>query len=253
MILTALGTGTAAPEPDRVCSGYLLETGELRLLMDCGPGVVHRMARLGIEWRTITHLLVTHFHNDHIGDIPMLFFAWKYGMRPARSEPLTVIGPKGTKKLFEKMAGVFGDHLSEPPFEVRFDEVEDGDERRISDVARVTAGKTQHTQESVAYRLESGNRSVCYTGDTGMSDHVAKLAQGVNTLLIECSVPDEEAMETHLSPSQLAAMARVALPHRLLVTHVFPQLDRDRIPELVRLGGWPAKVEVAVDGERYEI
>jgi ribonuclease BN (tRNA processing enzyme) len=253
MILTIAGSGTAAPEPQRVCSGYLLETGGLRVLLDCGPGVVHNMARIDADWRGLTHLLLTHFHNDHIGDVPMLFFAWKHGMRPARSEPLSVVGPRGTTKLLEQMAGVFGSHLAEPGFEVTVEELEDGDTRRLNDVVRLSAVESGHTAGALAFRIEADGRSFCYTGDTGMSDRVARLAQNVDALLVECSLPDAEAMDSHLTPSRVAAMARIALPRRLMLTHIYPQLDRALVPELVRLGGWPARVEVVADGDRLEI
>jgi ribonuclease BN (tRNA processing enzyme) len=253
VILTCVGTGTAAPERDRVCSGYVLETAGLRLLLDCGAGVVHGMARLGVDWRGITHLVLTHFHNDHIGDVPMLFFAWKHGMRPGRSEPLTVIGPKGTKKLFEPawLTSLAGTCAS--PTSLSTSTRSLGDERRLNDDVRLRAGEDPHTDESLAYRIEADGRSFCYTGDTGFSEDVAAFAQGVDALLIECSVPDDEAMDTHLTPSQVAAMARIALPRRLLLTHVYPQLDRAALPALVRRGGWPAGVEVPADGDRLEL
>jgi ribonuclease BN (tRNA processing enzyme) len=253
MKLTCIGTGTAAPEPDRVCSGFLLEGHGLRMLFDCGPGVVHGMARLGIEWKTITHLCITHFHNDHIGDVPMLFFAWKYGMRPARSAPLTVFGPKGTKRKLVRMAKLFGDHISEPGFDLDIRELPDDGEVRLNDVAGISTHRTPHTDRSIAYRLEVSGRSFCYTGDTGFSDDVAVFVQAADVLLTECSLPEAEAMATHLTPSQVAAMARVALPRRLLVTHVYPQLRRDDVPQLVRDGGWPAEVHLVRDGEVIEV
>src|ERR671919_392029 len=129
MLLTCIGTGTAAPQPDRVCAGFLLETRGLRMLFDCGGGVVHNMARLAIDWRSVTHLVLTHFHNDHIGDVPLLFFGWKWGMRPPRSQALTVIGPRGTTQLLQRMADVFGDHLTEPRFTLNIEEIEAGEER----------------------------------------------------------------------------------------------------------------------------
>ena len=253
MLLTCIGTGTAVPEPDRVCSGFLLEGHGLRMLFDCGPGVVHGMARLGLEWQTITHVCLTHFHNDHIGDVPMLFFAWKHGMRPQRTAPLIVFGPKGTKRKLVRMAKLFGDHISEPPFELEIHELTDPAEMRLNDVAEISVRRTPHTDRSIAFRLEVSGRSFCYTGDTGFSDEVAVFAQAADVLLTECSLPEDEAMAGHLTPSQVAAMARIALPRRLLVTHVYPQLDRSDVPRLVREGGWPAEVHVLQDGEVVEI
>jgi ribonuclease BN (tRNA processing enzyme) len=44
---TALGTGTISLSAARSCSGYLLETSDVRLLVDCGSGVTRRLAELG--------------------------------------------------------------------------------------------------------------------------------------------------------------------------------------------------------------
>jgi ribonuclease BN (tRNA processing enzyme) len=250
MNLTCIGTGTAVPEPDRVCSGYLLEVDDLRILLDCGGGVVHNMARLGLGWQQITHLLLTHFHNDHIGDVPLLFFAWKHGMRPSRSHPLHVIGPKGTRKLMGRMADVFGSHLEEPGFDIKWRELDASQQLRLSDSVRLAGTPTKHTEHAVAWRIEAESRSFCYTGDTGMDPDLAVFAQGVDLLLMECSLPDGESMPTHLTPRGVAEMARLALPKRLLLTHVYPQLDRGAVPDLVRQAGWPGRVDVAADGYR---
>ena len=72
MRLTTLGTGTMSLTAERVCAGHLIEAGAVRLLLDCGNGVVHRLAQHGLPWRDITHVAFTHFHTDHIADFAPL-------------------------------------------------------------------------------------------------------------------------------------------------------------------------------------
>jgi ribonuclease BN (tRNA processing enzyme) len=253
MRLTIIGCGTAAPDGERVCSGYHVEAAGVRLLLDCGSGVVHNMARLGVAWPALTHLVITHYHNDHIGDVPMLFFAWKHGLRPARSQPLTVIGPRGTERRFALLAEGLGDHVSAPDFPVRYLELEPGEERALSDSLRITAGRARHTPEALCYRIESAVGSLGFSGDTGYSEEVGTHLQGVHTAICECAVPDSEAMDIHLSPSELAALARVMLPRRLVITHVYPQLDRHTVPTLLHAAGWDGETIVGSDGMRLEV
>ncbi|MEJ2482888.1 MAG: MBL fold metallo-hydrolase, partial [Gemmatimonadota bacterium] len=70
-----VGCGTVVPEADRGSSAYWLESGRLKVLLDCGPGALRAMARLGLPWHSITDLVLTHFHADHTGAIPGLMFS----------------------------------------------------------------------------------------------------------------------------------------------------------------------------------
>ena len=252
MKLTIVGSGTAAPTPERVCSGYWVETDDARLLLDCGAGVVHGMARLGLPWPELDHLLITHFHNDHIGDLPMLLFALKHGIRPARQKTLTVWAPHGIGERLTAMAAAFGDHVSDPGFPVVIREVMPGDAFAVGGL-RVTAAATPHTEASLAYRLEEDGAALGYTGDTGPSEEVAAFLAGVEVLVAECSVPDDEAFDAHLSPSSLATLAQRAAPGRLVVTHVYPQLAVLDPVARVRAAGWEGRTVRAEDGLELEI
>lgn len=247
--LTVVGSGTAAPEGDRVCAAFFLEAGDARVLVDCGPGAVHHMARFELPWPALDHLVVSHFHNDHIGDIPMLFFALKWGAEERRTAPLTVWGPAGLRHRLDGMADVFGDHVRDPGFPVHVHELEPGVPVPIAPELTLTCARTPHTDSSLAYRFEhAGGGAIGYTGDTGPSHDVARFMAGVDLLIAECSVPDEDAMDTHLHPSALAAMARTARPERLLVSHVYPRLARQDVIALVRAAGWDGALLRAEDG-----
>ena len=252
MRLTVVGSGTAAPTPERVCSGYWVDAGDQRLLLDVGPGTVHRMARLGLAWPDLDHLLLTHFHNDHTGDLPMLFFALKHGVREPRETPLTIWAPRGIGGRLAAMAAAFGDHVSDPGFPVIVREMEPGAAFDAGPVA-VRAARTPHTDASLAYGLEHDGVTLGYTGDTGPSAAVAEFLSGVDTLIAECSVPEEHAMATHLTPPGLAAMANAAGPRRLVVTHVYPLLERLDPVARVRDAGWEGETVRAEDGMAMDV
>jgi ribonuclease BN (tRNA processing enzyme) len=251
MRLTIVGSGTAAPEPDRVCAAFFLETAGARVLIDCGPGAVHHMARFELAWPDLDHLVISHFHTDHIGDVPMLLFALKWGAGAPRTAPLTVWGPTGTRDLLAGMADVFGDHVMDPGFPVHVREIAPGQTDALGHDLELECAATPHTDSSLAFRfMGRGGGVIGYTGDTGPSEPVARFLKGCDLLVAECSVPDDEAMDTHLNPAALATMARTAAPSRLLVTHVYPRLARRDVPGLVRDAGWDGPVIRAHDGMR---
>lgn len=247
MKLTVVGSGTAAPEPERVCSGYLVEHEDTRLLLDCGPGVVHHLARFGLPWPTLDHLFITHFHNDHIGDLPMLLFAMKHALRPSRTRPLSIWAPRGIRERLRGMEAGLGRHVADPGFPLVIREVGPGDDLAVGGVV-VRVGKAPHTEESLCFRLEAAGATLGYTGDTGPSEEVARFLAGADLLIAECSVPDGVEMETHLTPSRLARMATLAGPGRLVVTHVYPELDARDVPSLLRAAGWEGATIRARDG-----
>jgi ribonuclease BN (tRNA processing enzyme) len=224
MQLRTIGTGTAAPSPTRVQSATLVRVGDVQLLVDCGGGAVARMAQLGVDWQSITHLALTHFHADHTNDLANLLYAWRYGMLPPRSAPVELLGPVGTAALFERMAGAFGESLRDAvPWQVR--EVESGVAVSLGSGCVVEACKVPHTAESVAYSVTTSWGRAVISGDTGYDPAFAEWASGCQVLLLECSLPDALAIPTHLTPRQCGAVAAVASPALLALTHFYPPVE----------------------------
>src|SRR5688572_11233789 len=247
MRVTTVGTGTAAPTKGRVQSGHLIDAGPVRLLLDCGSGVATRLADIGAPWQEITHVAVTHFHADHVVDIPTLLYAWRYGQLPPRSRGISIIGPVGTLRLLASFAGVFGAGLLELGFPISVTEVTPGERVSLGDGVEIGCHKVPHTDESVAYSIERGGRRIVYTGDTGPDESLGRWAAGCDALLAECSLPDAMAMATHLTPSQCGALGATARPGVLVLTHFYPPVASVDIRHAVGLhfGG---AVVLATDG-----
>ncbi|HET7564435.1 MAG TPA: ribonuclease Z [Gemmatimonadaceae bacterium] len=252
MRLTTVGTGTAAPSATRVCAGHLLEAGDMRILMDCGSGVVHRFAQLGLDWMGITHLALTHFDADHTSDVPTLITAWRWGALPARSAPVEVLGPPGTDALFDRLAAAFGPIVREPGYPLRIREIEPGTPLDLGSGVMLETRKVPHTEESIAYSVVQNDRRVVYTGDTGFDAGLGAWAAGADALLTECSLPAELAIPTHLTPEQCGELAAIATPRQLVLTHFYPPVERTDIRAAVA-EHFRGPVVLASDGWSTEI
>lgn len=248
MEVTVAGSGTAVPDPVRVGSGYFVRVGVSRVLLDCGPGVVHHLAKFSLPWQHITHLGLTHFHTDHVSDVPALLFALKYGQLEPRKAPLTIFGPTGTRRFFRRLAAAHGDYVSNPGFPLEIVEMRSGRRVALNDVATIAATATPHTDSSVAFRIDGPQSALGYSGDTDYDVDVGSFLQSLDLLITECSLPDDLAMPGHLTPTRVAALARVALPRRLMLTHLYPQLPRDQAIALVKAAGWEGDTILAEDG-----
>ncbi len=251
MRFTTLGTGTISLSPARSCAGYLLETPDVRLLVDCGSGITRRLAELGASWQTITHVAITHFHIDHHGDLPSLIFAWKYGFLPPRSAPVDIIGPVGTADLFARLAAAYGEWVTAPGFPLTIREIGATDTFSLPGGLRLTCHPVPHTPESVAYSMERGRRRIVYTGDTGPSEALGVWARGCDLLVCECSLPTGMNIPEHLTPEQCGELAAVAAPKHLALTHFYPPVEQVDVRALVgaRFAG---PVTLARDGWYFD-
>ena len=248
MRLTTIGTGTAAPWATRVQAGHLVETRGVRALFDCGSGVVTRFATLGLDWRDLTHVVITHFHADHVLDIPTLLTAWRYGMLPPRRAPLAIVGPRGVRELVDRLTAVLDVSYAGYDFPVTFHELDPGGELVLGPQASLRCMKVPHTAESVAYLVEGDSRRLVYSGDTGYDEALARWAERCDVFLCECSLPDAMGISSHLTPASVGAMAAIARPRLLALTHLYPPLEgvdvaaavatRHAGPIVVAYDGW---------------
>jgi ribonuclease BN (tRNA processing enzyme) len=252
MRLTTLGTGTVSLSASRVCAGHLVEGGDVRLLLDCGSGVVHRLVQGGLDWASITHVAFSHFHTDHISDFATLVQAWRYGQLPPRSAPLGIVGPAGTTGLLGRMADLHGQWLREPGFPVEIVELAPGGTHDLGGGMEIGCTKVPHTEESVAYSLRRGGRRLVYSGDMGFDPMFGEWARGADLLLCECSLPEAMAIDAHLTPARCGALAAAALPKHLVLTHFYTPVEQVDVRGIIA-AHYPGPITLADDGSTFEI
>jgi ribonuclease BN (tRNA processing enzyme) len=262
MRLTLLGTGTPAPSLDRQSSGYLLEVGDDVLVLDHGPGAHHRLLECGHAAVEVTHAFFTHLHYDHCMDYGRLVLQ-RWDMGAGSIPDLDVYGPPPIARMTGLLFGddgVYGpdilarvDHRSSRDvYEARggilprarpapnVSEVAAGDVIRGAGWT-VTVGHASHAQphlECVAYRIDSDEGSVCYSGDSGLCDELVALAQGCDVLIqmnhhftgTEPSAAYRAACGNHRDNALLAKRAGVKT---LVLTHLLAQIDKPGIRERI--------------------
>ncbi len=210
---------------------------------------MHGLARDGRDWRRIEHVVISHFHTDHLGDLPALLWAWMHGVSDAERRPRTLIGPLGLERVLDAFAEAYGEHVWEPGSPLELVELGPHDvwEPPSGDF-RLRAHKTMHTDESVAWRVEFGGSAIGYTGDTGPHAPLGSFMSGTDVLIAECAVPDGAGAAYHLSPTQVGDLAAEAQPGILVITHLYPVVEREGLEERIRSRGFQGVVEVARDG-----
>lgn len=252
MEVTVVGSGTVVPRLDRRQSCVVAECGGETLVFDLGSGAVRGMLHAGLDPFAVDRIFFTHFHPDHTVDVVPLLFAIKYGAEQPRTRPLHLTGPEPFESFWTSVTGAWGEWmLDDYPTEVS------GlphSCRAPLDLpgGRLSWAPAEHRPESIAYRLEAEGRAFVYTGDTEYSASVVGLARGANTLLVECSFPDESPVPGHLTPRGVARIASEAGAERVVLTHIYPAADTmDLVAEVGR--GYGGEVVVARDGLRFGV
>ena len=250
--LTILGSGTGVPSAYRNSASYFVEMPDARLMMDCGAGTVHALARYGLPWEEITHLFISHFHVDHVGELASLFFAFRYGMKTERTAPLTVIGPSGLDRVIDGLKLAFGAKIFEPKFPVEVRMVAPGERVELGPDATLSVAKTIHTPESLAVRIESQGHSLCYSGDTGYDEELARFFSGADLLISECSFRQPHKSARHLSISEAARLADLAEVARLIVTHFYFDVNEPELKAELE-SDYAGEVIIGRDGLSLEV
>ncbi|PYP10524.1 MAG: hypothetical protein DMD56_08710, partial [Gemmatimonadetes bacterium] len=183
MDLVTVGTGTVAPSATRTSACHWVSRGNLKILLDCGAGALHRLAQFGLPWHQVTHVILSHFHPDHWGELPMLVFALKHTTVPPRRESLVILGPRGVVRLVKQLAEGYGSWLLDPGFPIGILDLQNGEPFPLDAEVSLETFPVPHTPESVALSLTAPEGRLVYTGDTGPSSELARWAAGADLLL----------------------------------------------------------------------
>jgi ribonuclease BN (tRNA processing enzyme) len=222
MKLTVVGCSGSMPGPDSAASCYLVEADGYRLLLDLGNGAFGPLQRY-LNPTEVDAIVISHLHGDHFLDlVPMVVALRFHPQRVGRA--VRLIAPAGILDRLTAASGEPGSHLSLADV---FDLSEPGDVELGP--FRLRFGVLNHSVPDYGVRIEHGDRSLVYSGDTAPCEELIELSRGANLALFEAGWPagTDQSLGIHLTPRQAAQQAREAGAERLMLTHLVPWADRD--------------------------
>ena len=237
----------------RAASSYLvLLGGKARILVDVGPGVFVRLGELGVDFKDLDTLLLTHLHIDHTGDVP--------GFVKSRDltfdAPMTFrfFGPGGggdypsTTTFIDRLFGEHGAYAYLPKFrnELHFvvTDLPTQADAAIHEVLRerdlrVTSIAVDHDDvPAVAFRIDYAGHALVVSGDlASKNDNLAKLAARADLLVYDTAVVDppgspKNLYDLHTAPHRIGEIAAAARVKSLLLSHIPPAVEKAEEPVL---------------------
>jgi ribonuclease BN (tRNA processing enzyme) len=264
MRLTVLGKSPAWQDAGGACSGYLIEDGGTRVLVDCGNGVFGKL-RQWVDYVDVDAVVISHLHADHFLDLVPYSYALTYAPRqqpvPVQSWPGTdtparpvLHAPPGARETFRRVVGAWGNEdLIEKAFDLR--EYDPAAELEISSL-RIRFQPVPHFTETYAicFTSSGGPGRIVYGADCRPTAELAHFAEGASLMLVEATLPrpERDGQRGHLTSAEAGEHARAAGASRLVLVHISDELD----PEWARnqaAASFAGPVEVAAEGAVYEV
>lgn len=267
-VWTTLGTMSGPiADPQRSQPANLLRDGDQTILIDAGDGAAEQLAKIGVPLDAVQTIIISHIHFDHTGGLFAIL-----GMRFQTLSPgvLTIYGPHGTRQLVNGLLAAMqpmvdlstaahARTLIKPVDSVKVVEITDGSKFVIGPISVSAAVNTHYSFDpnspewkrfqSLSLRFDMSDRSIVYTGDTGPSPNVQRLAHGANLLVSEIIDPDSALAQLkkirpdipfyvtpfienhfrheHLTADEVGLMAQRAGVKALVLTH--DAMDADHI------------------------
>lgn len=215
MKLIVLGNYGPYPKAGGACSGFLLDSGSHKILIDCGSGVVSRMLQF-IDVEELSTVLLSHLHCDHSSDMLTLGYAVSIKMKKgSMSSPIKVYAPEEPIDEYLRIAE-----------REAFDMQSINDELVINmDDLIITFKQMKHGYENYAICFEKGGKKFVYSGDTMPNDELVEFAKDADLFLCEAGLVerDEKSVRAmHLTAKEAGEIAEKANVKRLLLTHFLP-------------------------------
>jgi len=234
--ITLLGTGTCEIQYDRRASSALLQLDGMPVLFDCGHGVVQRLLEVGVQHYELNHIVLSHFHPDHVSDLIPFLHAGAWSRRNPRNSDLHIYGPPGIQQLIDGFRNIFGvSALQQPTYDILVHEVAG---------ERFSIGSYDFDFISLPPAGNHGlhfvwqGRQYAITGDSNFHEHEIAFLRQVDLAIIDSG---------HLEDDEIVQLAAASQAKTIVCSHLYREINAPDLQVRAEKAGYVGTILVGRD------
>ncbi len=234
--MTLLGTGTCQVEFARRASSVLLELDHTYILFDCGHGVLQRLLEAGVRHDQVQHIILSHFHPDHVSDLIPFLQAGAWSRRDRRTTDVHIYGPAGVHEVIDGLMRIFKPtSFQQKDYRVVVHEISAGPYMvaRLNFEAASLPPAGNH-----GLRFSWNGRTYALTGDSYFHEQEIAFLKHVDLAVIDSG---------HIEDDEIVDLAVQAQPRQLVCSHLYREIDDAALQEQAARRGYTGTILVGRD------
>ena len=215
MLVTVLGFYGGYPHNGIGTSGYLLQNGDQKLLIDCGSGVLNALSNY-MKPTDLDAVVLSHYHHDHTADVGVLQYEW---LAAKKENPLPIYGHT---QDFVNYAQLTVENATKG---IAYNDYEP---TKIGDL-NFEFLRTVHPVPAYAMRItDKSGKAIVYTADTTYFDGLVDFVRDADLLIADTNFPEDvTGRKAHLNTKESGTLAKEANVKRLMISHLPQTVDAE--------------------------
>lgn len=247
MEVKVLGSVSPACHGTKNGPGFLVTSGQNKILLDCGPGST-RLLNMEEDLKDLT-IIISHLHRDHYSDLisSIAYSSYVYHNLGLLDRKVKVYIPEPDYyREYENCTNEYGHSdyraIDKPTLDYQlltnlgeesFLDIRTYNSNTIIQIEDITVtfSYNPHNIRSHSIKLSNSLESIVYSGDTGYEHNtLTKLAKNCNLLICESTFLKGQAKgnkDYHLYAHEAAQIASIAQVNQLMLTHFWPTIPKE--------------------------
>lgn len=211
MKVTVIGYWGAYPSESGATTGYLVQSGDHNILVDCGSGILSKVQKY-VPLHKIDAVILSHYHGDHAADVtPLQYEAGISRKMGKRHKELQIYGHNLSSKFNELI--VKGVSVGNA--------IDDTTHLKIGEL-NITFKWVKHPVPTLAMRFEENGQVFSYSGDTEWCEGVVDIAKDADLFICETNLYNKEfgKVNGHLTAGEVGKIANINNVKKLVLSHL---------------------------------